>query len=213
MTTLRDSCVVVLVALTAACALGPAPRAPIGRYDLGPAPEAGPERERMPFVFVVHEPNGPPWLDSGDMIYRLAYDEPERLRRYANSQWAVSPLSLVAERMRKALGARSERGAALPDIGIPADYWVRLTVEDFGQVFDTPSAAQGVVGLRATLTKGRAHAFVAQKSFLAKAASATPDARGGVVALRQALDDGVAEVVAWIGQVVGPEAKTGPAAR
>jgi len=141
----------------AACSLGPGPRAPLARYDLGAAP-AGPAREavRLPFLFIVHEASGPLWLDSGDMIYRLAYDEPERLRRYANSQWAVSPLTLVGERLRARLAARSERGGGLPDLGIPADYWVRVAVEEFGQVFDGPGVSRGVVRLRIVLVRARA---------------------------------------------------------
>jgi cholesterol transport system auxiliary component len=214
MKTRRGVTLVVASLLGAGCSLGPAPRAPLARYDLGTPPDPNVEQVgRMPFVFVVHEPTGPSWLDGGDMTYRLSYDEPERVRRYANSQWAISPLGLVAERLRKGLGARSERGGALPDIGIPADYWVRVTVEEFSQVFDAPGVARGVVRLRVVLTKGRAHAFVAQQGFFAQIAAGTPDARGGVVALKSALDDAVAQITAWISGLVGEAAKTGAAGR
>jgi cholesterol transport system auxiliary component len=193
----------VVALVTAACSLGPAPRAPLARYDLGPV-LAGPafDGPRLPYVFIVHEASGPLWLDSGDMIYRLSYDEPGRLRRYANSQWVVSPLTLTAERLRARLAARSERGGGLPDLGIPADYWVRVAVEDFGQVFDAPRTSRGVVRLRVVLVRARGHLFIAQQDFAGSVAAATPDARGGVVALSAALEECVAAAVDWIGERV-----------
>jgi cholesterol transport system auxiliary component len=202
-------------ALSGACSLGPAPRAPVAGYDLGAPPEtgAGAPGRRLPFVFIVHEASGPPWLDGGDMVYRLAYDEPARLRHYANSQWAVSPLTLVSERLRARLAARCERAAAVPDLGIPADYRVRVAVDELGQVFDSPGAAHAVVRLRVVLVKGRGHAFLGQKEFVAQVASESPDARGGVAALGRALEESVGQAVAWIVEVVGPEAKSDEAAR
>jgi cholesterol transport system auxiliary component len=203
-----------LSALLGACSLGPAPRAPLALYDLGaPAALSGEPAERLPFVFVVHEATGPVWLAGGDVVYRLAYDEPQRLRRYANSQWAVSPLTLVGERLRAELGARCARAAAVPDLGIPADYWVRVAVEEFGQVFDSPSTSRGVVRLRLALVKGRGHAFVAQKEFLAQIDAPTPDARGAVAALARAVEDCAHQAVAWVAETVAPQANTGEVAR
>jgi cholesterol transport system auxiliary component len=203
-----------LSALLGACSLGPAPRAPLALYDLGtPAERSVGPAERLPFVFVVHEATGPAWLDGGDVVYRLAYDEPQRLRRYANSQWAVSPLTLVGERLRAELGVRCERAAAVPDLGIPADYWVRVAVEEFGQVFDSPTTSRGIVRLRLVLVKGRGHTFVAQRGFVAQVDAPSPDARGAVAALARALEESTEQAVAWIAEVVAPPAGTGEVAR
>jgi len=203
-----------LSALLAACSLGPAPRPPLGLYDLGPAVEQHVEpSERLPFVFVVHEATGPVWLDGGDMLYRLAYDEPQRLRRYANSQWAVSPLTLVGDRLRAELSARCARSGAVPDLGVPADYHVRVAVEEFGQVFDSPRASRAVVRLRLVLVKGRGHVFVGQQEFTAEVAAPSPDARGSVQALTRGLEDCARQAVAWIAETVGPQGNAPEAAR
>ena len=203
-----------LLAVLGACSLGPAPRAPLALYDLGARADRGVESaERMPFVFVVHEPTGPPWLDGGDILYRLAYNEPLRLRRYANSQWAVSPLTVVGDRLRAERGTRCAHAGAVPDVGIPADYWVRVAVEEFGQVFDSPATSRGVVRLRLVLVKGRGHAFVAQREFVAQTDAPSPDARGAVAALASALDESAAQAVAWIAEVVAPQASAGSVAR
>jgi cholesterol transport system auxiliary component len=192
-----------LMALAAACSLGPAPRAPLALYDLGGRVERGAAAEqRLPFVFVVHDATGQMWLDGGDIVYRLGYDEPQRLRRYANSQWAASPLTFVGDRLRAELGARSARAGAVPDLGIPADYDVRVTVEEFSQVFDSPSASHAVVRLRLVLLKGHGHTFVGQRSFTAQVDAPGSDARGGVDALARALDDCASQAVTWIAESV-----------
>jgi cholesterol transport system auxiliary component len=203
-----------LSALMAACSLGPAPRAPLALYDLGPAVERPVEPSaRLPIVFVVHEATGPVWLDGGDMLYRLAYDEPQRLRRYASSQWAVSPLTLVGDRLRAELSARCARSGAMPDLGVPADYHARVAVEEFGQVFDSPRASHAVVRLRLVLVKGRGHAFVGQKQFAAEVATPSPDARGGVDGLTRALEECASQAVAWIAETVSSPGNAAEVAR
>jgi cholesterol transport system auxiliary component len=168
---------------------------------------------QLPFVFIVHEATGPTWLDSGDILYRLEYDEPQRLRHYANSRWAVSPLTLVGERLRAGLSMRCARAAAVPDLGIPADYRVRVTVEEFAQFFDSPTTSHVVVRLRLVLIKGRDHTFVGQNGFTAQVDAPSPDARGGVAALARALEDCSSQAANWITATVAPPASVGEVAR
>jgi cholesterol transport system auxiliary component len=160
-------------------------------------------------VIVVHDPSGPLWLDSGNMHYRLAYEDPSRVRRFANSQWVASPLQMIGERLRAALAARAARGGALPDVGVPGDYWVRSSVEEFCQVFDERLKSRGVLRLRVALVRTRGHALVEQRLFVADVPAATGDAHGGVVALAQALDQTSAAVAAWVAEAIGRSALEG----
>jgi cholesterol transport system auxiliary component len=198
----------LLTLLVAACSLRPAPRAPVGHYDLGPpafATQGAPSQTPLRAVFVVPEPSGPIWLDGGDMTYRLAYDEPWRIRRYANSQWAVSPLSLLGERLRASLALRAERGGAVPDLGLSADYSTRVIVDELCQVFDSTSSSRGVVRFRVVLTRNRGNVFLAQRSFEAEAPAPSADARGGVEALRLAVDASVAQAAAWLAETAAKD--------
>jgi cholesterol transport system auxiliary component len=190
--------------LLAGCSLRPAPRAPIATYDLlsRPADAGGATDAALPVVFVVHEPTGPLWLDSGSMCYRLEYDDPGRLRRFANSQWAVSPLRLLGGRLRAELASLATRGGALPDLGISADYSLRIAVEEFGQVFDAPTRSRAIVRFRVVLVRDRGRAFLGQRSFDAVVDSATADARGGVEALGHATVAAVGQAVAWVADTV-----------
>jgi cholesterol transport system auxiliary component len=189
--------------VVAGCSLRPSPRPPLAQYDLGPGVSvAEGEGPRLPVVFVVHEATGPQYLVGNDMNYRLLYDGPHRLRRYANSQWAVSPLFLVGERLRGALAADVAHGGAVPDYGLPADYWVRPSVEDLCQVFDSPTQSRGVVRLRVALLRGRSRSFVGQETFSSEVPAATADARGGVSALDAALAQTVSAAASWIVQAV-----------
>jgi len=195
------------LAVLAGCSLRPAPRAPIATWDLiGHLPAPRPAvAEPLPVVFVVHEPAGPLWLDSGSMHYRLGYEDPARLRRFANSQWAVSPLKLLGQRLRAALALSAAGGGAVPDLGIPADYSLRVVVEDFGQVFDSPSSSRGVVRFRVVLVRERKHVFVGQRRFEAVVEAPTADARGGVAALGRATAQSVDEAVAWVSERVAED--------
>lgn len=209
MKTRARTCASALAALAlGACSLKPPPRAPVAYHDLGPAasPAAGPAIDAL---IVVHDPTGPLWLDSGNMHYRLAYDDPSRVRRFANSQWVASPLQMIGERLRAALAARAARGGALPDVGVPGDYWVRASVEEFCQIFDERSRSRGVLKLRVALVKTRGHALVEQRLFVAEVPAPSADAHGGVLALAQALDQASTAVAAWVAEAVGRPAPEG----
>jgi len=209
--------VVALLAMVGAagCSLRPAPRAPVAAYDLeaapAPAPGVPPSLDK---VIVVYDPSAPNWLVGRQMRYRLAYDDPGRIRRYANSQWASSPIMAVGDGLRASLSARTKRGSAVPDYGQLADFWVRVQVERLEQVFDSRAASHGIVRLRVSVFRGRDRAFVGQQTFEGEAPAPTPDARGGVVAVSQSIDNAVEGAAAWIvdlvrGDVEDPDAAGG----
>jgi cholesterol transport system auxiliary component len=196
--------------LLGACGLKPAPRAPTATYDFGsPESAAPPVESRIPHVIVVQDPIAPLWLDSRDMHYRLAYDDPARLRLYASSRWATSPVQLVGTLLRRRLGEATERGAAIRDYGLESDYWVRVELEEFSQVFDTEQAGRALVRLKVALNERRGRRLMAQRTFAAEAACPSPNAQGAVVGLRVASEQVVAEVVDWVATLTADTAATG----
>ena len=180
-------------------------------YDFGSLQTETPEvQSRISEVIVVQDPIAPLWLDSRDMYYRLAYDEPARLRRYAASRWAHSPVQLVGGLLRTRMGEATERGAAIRDYGLESDYWVRVELEEFSQFFDTEQTGRALVRLKVALSERRNRRLLAQRTFGAEAPCPMPNAQGGVVGLHVASDRVVAAVVDWVAQVIGEAPATRP---
>jgi cholesterol transport system auxiliary component len=193
--------------LLGGCGLKPAARPPVALYDFGSLQAATPAAEsRIAYVIVVQDPIAPLWLDSGDMHYRLAYDEPARLRRYASSRWALSPVQQVGTLLRTRMGEATERGAAIRDYGLESDYWVRVELEEFNQLFDTEQTARALVRLKVALNERRGRRLVAQQTFAAEAACPSPNAQGAVAGLRLASERVVADVVDWVAKVIADTA-------
>jgi cholesterol transport system auxiliary component len=196
--------------LLPACGLKPAPRPPAALYDLGSLQSGTSSAPRITQVVVVHEPIAPPWLDSRDMHYRLAYDEPARLRRYGSSRWALSPPQIFGTLLRTRLAEATEKGAAIRDFGLEADYRLLVELEEFNQVFDSEQQGRAVVRLKVALNERRVRRLLAQRTFSAEAPCPSPNAQGGVTALREASERAVAEIVDWVAKMV---AEATPAAR
>jgi cholesterol transport system auxiliary component len=203
---------VVLLAssgLLVACGLRPAPRPPAAQYDLGSLQaETPPPERRIASVLVVQDPIAPLWLDSRDIYYRLAYDDPARLRRYASSRWALPPAQMFGALVRTRIGDATEHGAAIRDYGLESDYWVRIELEEFTQVFDTAKSGRATVRLKVALNERRRRRLLAQRSFAADAACPSPDAQGAVLGLRAASERVVADVVDWVARLIAESAAT-----
>jgi cholesterol transport system auxiliary component len=190
-----------------ACGLKPAPRPPVALYDFGSLQTGTPAVEtRIAHVIVVQDPIAPTWLDSRDMYYRLGYDEPARLRRYASSRWALSPVNLVGTLLRTRMGEATDRGAAIRDYGLESDYWVRVELEEFNQVLDTEQTGRALVRLKVALNERSGRRLLAQRTFVAEAACPSPNAQGAVVGLRVAGERVVADVVDWVAKVIAEAA-------
>jgi len=189
--------------LSLACGLKPGPRPPVAMYDFGSVQAGTPEVEaRIAHVIVVQDPIAPLWLDSRDMYYRLAYDEPARLRRYASSRWALSPVQLLGTLLRTRMGEATARGAAIRDYGLESDFWVRIELEEFNQVFDTDQQGRALVRLKVALNERLRRRLLAQRTFVAEAACPSPNAQGAVLGLRVASERAVADVVDWVAKLV-----------
>ncbi len=194
------------VALLAACSAVPQKPLTVTRYDLGtlPPPEAASKAQPTPLVLAVVKGSG--IADSGaGMTYRLAYANAYELRAYAQARWSQPATQLIQLRMRDALS--QQRPVMLDDDGavqslqsqsLPA--MLRLDVEEFNQVFDSATASNGVLRLRATLTEmtPRGERWLAQKVFSSQQAAATADASGGAAAMAAASNDVARQLDVWL---------------
>jgi cholesterol transport system auxiliary component len=178
------------LALLAACS---STRAPITTWDFG-APSAA-SAAKLSGTVLVLPVEAPAWLDSPAMLYRLSYADRAEARAYAASRWIAPPAELLTERLRAAIAAA---GAAVlgPADGVRAGRTLRIELEQFDQLFDSPSSSRVELRLRATVIASGT--LAAQRSFTVSVPAPSGDARGGALALAEAARRGVGEVVAWL---------------
>ena len=167
------------IALLAGCAASPSAVQPTV-YDFGLpvsalAGQGGAGAEAMSLAVDVHTP---PWFDSPGIDYRLAYDDPLKRREYADSRWAANPGLLLTQRLHQQLGAPDAAGAA-------EACTLRIELQEFSQVFDSPQHSRALLQANAILTDAM-RCVIAERQFVAEKNAATPDARGGVGALVEA---------------------------
>ena len=173
----------------AACSpLSLVPR-PMAFYDLGlaeprPLPPAA--------VPVQVEVKAPSWLDSSAMQYRLAWNDPDRRRAYAESRWAAPPAQLLAASLRRALSAEGGRSG---------NCRLRVELDEFVQHFDSEVGSSAQIVLRAELLARQGEVPLATRGFAVGEAAASADARGGVAAYRHAMRQLVAELAGWLSEL------------
>jgi cholesterol transport system auxiliary component len=94
-----------------------------------------------------------------------------------------------------AAAARGRRCGSPPPV-------LRVQLEEFSHVFDSPTESRGVLRLRCTLLENTAggERLVAQRSFLLQRPSPSADPAGGVRALTAAADAAALDIAAWLRQ-------------
>lgn len=163
-------------------------------YDFGHPPTRDARAESTPLpVLTVSEVRAPRYLESTYVYYRLAYADAQAPKPYAESRWAMPPSQLLTQRLKARL---SQTANILSPGDARADLALRVELETFDHVFDTPQASRGVVRLRASLIRDRR--FIAQQTFNIEQSAASPDAAGGVHALTQATDKALDALSAWV---------------
>lgn len=151
---------------------------------------------------LIPDVEAPQWLEGSGIYYRLGYQNPARLEPYANSRWIASPASLITMRLRQRFAHASSKGATTPDDVSRADYVLRVQVEEFSQIFETPTSSSAIVRMTANLIGAKDRVLVAQKSFNISRKAETPDAPGGVRALSEGTEDAISEILEWAGKTV-----------
>lgn len=203
------------------CALPTAPARP-AVYDFGASPPsrlpASAVRPPAQAALIVGEIESSPALEGTAMLYRLAYANPQQLQPYAQARWSMPPAQLLRQRLRARLGehhlllnagdrlADSVKATATPTSPHTPPQPVlslRLELEEFSQLFDTPQQSTGLLRLRATLTQASptGEQLINQRSFALQRPAPSPDAAGGVQALSEASEAVALEVGAWVAGV------------
>ncbi|MES2974620.1 MAG: ABC-type transport auxiliary lipoprotein family protein [Pseudomonadota bacterium] len=179
-------------------------------YDFGPGATAPEPANRMaplpPLALAdIEAPNA---LDGSAMYYRLGYVDAQQLRPYAQARWSMSPSQLVMQQLRETLGQRralltAGEGPAVNRTGGKLPNVLKIELEEFSQLFESPTASVGLVRMRATLVQvtTSGESLLAQRSVVVQRPAPSADAPGGARALAQATRAAVEEIAQWLQQV------------
>lgn len=211
--------------LLVACTLGlagctlPRPGSTPIVLDFGPG-----EQHSQPSTRLTHLPplelspvQASTALSSSAVLYRLSYADAQQLKPYTLARWSMPPAQLIGQRLREGLGQRrailspgdisqtrpTRQAASAPATLQEPLLNLRLELEEFSQIFETPDKSIGLLRLRATVMQrnSTAEVLLAQRSFVVQHNAPSADASGGVRALTLATDQVIGEIEAWLEQV------------
>lgn len=193
-------------AMTLAGCTGSAPVVHTEQYTLGPVPAArdtGAEHAAANGpVLRVAEISAPLWLDSTRIYYRLDYRADAEIAAYSQSEWVAPPPILLAGILESALAGMTRWKAVIgPGVTADADMTLRVTLNDFQQVFASRTRSAAVVDATATLI---GDTLIAQRRFRVVAPAPEPDAPGGVEALSRASRELGRRLRDWLEVTLGP---------
>lgn len=170
-----NRCFVLLAALLlSACVGGAGNSVPSVTYDFGLPVARLAVGGTWPGLSL--EVRSPPWFDSTNVDYRLAYADPLTRRQYVGSRWAGAPAQLIAQRLRQQLGVVSATANSATDC------LIRVELQEFSQVFDSPQSSRGVLTASVSLIDGKRRVVAERLAVIDKPALGA-DASGGVQAL------------------------------
>lgn len=131
----------------------------------------------------------PSWLGSSAMQYRAAdADNPTR-RAYVSNRWAAAPAELVEVALQRALPPSNPEGGGC---------LLFVDLDEFSQIFSTPTESYGLIEARLRLSSPRDDAVFAVQPVSISVPATTPDARGGAVALAAATTELATRIATWV---------------
>jgi cholesterol transport system auxiliary component len=196
-----------VLALAACSSIAPDKPVRATLYDFGPAPaSAAAAAPQPPIVLADFESSTA--LESTALLYRLGYADAHQLHPYAQARWSATPPQLVRQRLRFMLGRDravldTTEAAALARTAGAMPRVLRIELEEFSHVFDSPTQSFGVVRMRATLmdnTPG-GERLIGQRVFAQRLPAPAADASGGVRAITAATDAAAQDIAAWLAQM------------
>ena len=204
---LRTIALAATAALVACAGIAPDKPARATLYDFGPGAVATASTAPTQAAIVLADIEASSALEGNALLYRLGYADANQLHPYAQARWSAPPPQLVRQRLREQLGREravldASESAALARTGGAAPRVLRVELEEFSQVFDSPSQSFGALRLRATLFENTAagERFLAQRSIVQRQPAPAPDAAGGARALAAAADAAAQEISQWLAQ-------------
>lgn len=175
--------------LLSACVSRPDSSPPVVAYDFGlPAARLV---TNGAWSRLAIEVGSPAWSDSTRVDYRLAYEDTLKRREYAGSRWVGTPASLIAQRLVQQIGGVNVNG------NTSVDCLLRVELQAFSQVFDSPQQSRGVLQSQVSLIDKKRTVLV-QRQFSIEKAAASADAHGGVVALVEASAAFTQQLADWL---------------
>ncbi len=136
------------------------------------------------------------------MLYRLAYADAQQLRPYAQARWSMPPGSCCAS---ACASTWAQRRVVLSGGDAPAALTLRLELEEFSHLFESPTQSSGVVRLRATLVGHAAPAWAScwpSGRLSCSAPRPRPMQRAGCAHSRPATDAAVQDILSqWLQQL------------
>jgi len=215
---------VIFFLILAGCTL-PRPASTPVVYDFGPGALQAPASTRIAPLppIEITTPQASSALSGVAVLYRLGYADAQALQPYTLARWSMPPAQLIDQRLRSHSSLRRpvtvtgeilqakppQRSASWPMAGalpppppVKPMLNLRLTLEEFSQLFASPSQSSGLLRLRATLTLRHAShdTLLAQRSFIVQQPAPSADASGGVRALAAATDQAISEIEQWLAQ-------------
>jgi cholesterol transport system auxiliary component len=175
----------VLAAALLGCASPGGADAMVHVYDLGLAPQAVPAEARIAARIAQVRANAP--FDGTEMQYRLSYRDSAELLSFSQSRWAAPPAELVRKRLIR---------SADPAPGNACS--VDIEILEFSQVFSAPNGSEALLEMRVALAGGSAR--LAERSLRIALPQAGATASQGAVAMARAVENGIAQLAAWVGQ-------------
>jgi cholesterol transport system auxiliary component len=179
--------------LLAGCTLSDERRSSSSLYDLGPLRAA--THPVPPVNISIAEVNAAAWLDNLAMFYRLSYANDQQPRAYAHNRWVMPPGSLLEQRLKARIAQAGGIAASASDAAVNLSL-LKIEVDDFSHVFESPAKSHAQISLRASVFNDRV--LIAQKSFAAQAPAPSMDAAGAAKALVLASDAVINDLVTWL---------------
>lgn len=189
---------VAAAAAPAACTINAPARVAPALYGISEAQAAPRERPSIPGTLMIPAVAAPAWLDTTGIVYRLGYEEANRLRAYNESRWVATPATLLTEELRSRFAGAVERVVSGVD-GARADEVLRIELEDYTQTFSAPGRSKVGLRARATLVDRRTREVVAQRTFSMER-DAPPNAAGAAAALAESSAGFIENLLDWVAQ-------------
>lgn len=162
------------------------------RYDFG---QVSGGAVPMPLPLAAVNVRTASWLAGTAMHFRLAYAEPLRRQTYAESRWVAPPGELLANLLQRRLASVATAPGA-------AGCRLQLVVDEMEQRFSDTHGSQAIIELTAQLYPARGSDVLVRRALRSERPAATPDARGGAAATRDAALALGDELAAWLAAVV-----------
>jgi cholesterol transport system auxiliary component len=159
-------------------------------YDFGLPVERLTEDGRWSNVVAARH-QGAAMVDSRDIEYRLLYENPLNLRRYAASHWAGRRDHCC----RSGCGSNWVWGGGSGQTSVAC--LLRVELQEFSQLFDTPQRSRGLLQGQRQYARPRRQ-IIAEREFAIERPAPTADARGGVSALVATSEELGRQLAAWL---------------